>query len=234
MLKVGIMQPYFMPYIGYWQLLSAVDVFVILDDVNYIKKGWINRNRILINGIEKFFILPLVKVSQNKKINELYIFQPEQSKKELWKKIGYAYGKAKEYKSASKMLEKVIFDENVKLSKYIENSIRYICKEFEMNTTILVSSELEKNNYLTGQDRIVDICKRVGGDFYINPIGGKKLYDVKLFNENGIELKFIKAENMVYEKIRLDLHENLSLIDTLFWIDREQVMDCFMKYSLVD
>ena len=120
MVKVGIMQPYFMPYIGYWQLINAVDIFVILDDVNYIKKGWINRNRILINGQEKFFIIPLEKVSQNKKINELDIFQPGQTKKDLWKKIELSYKRADEYDNAAKLLKRVIDEGSIKISKYIE------------------------------------------------------------------------------------------------------------------
>lgn len=234
MFKVGIMQPYFMPYIGYWQLINAVDVFVILDDVNYIKKGWINRNKILINGQEKFFIIPLEKASQNKKINELDIFQPEQTKKDLWKKIELSYKKADEYDNAAKLLKSVIGDRSIKISKYIENSIRGVCKELDIDTKIMVSSEIVKDNCLTGCNKIMEICKRLGGNFYINPIGGKKLYDRDFFAGKGVELKFIMTENIMYEQGGKEFYPFLSFIDILCWNDKERIRDYLTKYTLID
>jgi len=234
MVKVGIMQPYFMPYIGYWQLINAVDIFVILDDVNYIKKGWINRNRILINGQEKFFVIPLEKISQNKKINELDIFQPEQTKKDLWKKIELSYKRADEYGNAKKLLKDVIGEGSIKISKYIENSILSVCKELNIDTKIMVSSEIVKDNCLTGCNKIMEICKRLEGDFYINPIGGQKLYDRDFFTGNGMELKFIKTENIVYKQGGKEFHPFLSFIDVLCWNSKEQIRDYLTKYTLID
>ncbi len=234
MVKVGIMQPYFMPYIGYWQLINAVDIFVILDDVNYIKKGWINRNRILINGQEKFFIIPLEKVSQNKKINELDIFQPGQTKKDLWKKIELSYKRADEYDNAAKLLKRVIDEGSIKISKYIENSIRSVCKEFDIDTKIMVSSEIVKDNSLTGRDKIIEICKKLGGDFYINPIGGKELYDKDFFHGYDVELKFIMTEDIVYKQGEKEFHPFLSFIDMLCWNDKERIGEYLTKYTLTD
>lgn len=228
------MQPYFMPYIGYWQLINAVDIFVILDDVNYIKKGWINRNRILINGQEKFFVISLEKVSQNKKINELDIFQPEQTKKNLWEKIELSYRRADEYYSMSKLMERIVYDRSIRISKYIENSIRCICKEFDIDTKIMVSSEIVKDNCLTGHDRILEICKRLGGDLYINLVGGKKLYDRAFFQSNEMVLKFLVPGDVVYRQGEEKFHPNLSFIDMLYWNSKEQIKNYLKRYELTD
>lgn len=232
-MKIGIMQPYFMPYIGYWQLINAVDVFVIYDDVNYINKGWINRNRILINNQENRFIIPLLEASQNKKINELDIFEPEQTKKALWKKIEFAYKKSREYEQVCTMVKDIIRHDSVKISEYIENSIRVICQQLSIDTRIVVSSDIEKDIGLRGQDKIIEICKKLGGDFYINPIGGKELYNAEVFEKQGILLKFIKTQEIIYKQGDSQFHADLSFLDMLFWNEKSQIKDYLERYTLI-
>lgn len=231
-MKIGIMQPYFMPYIGYWQLINEVDVFIILDDVNYIKKGWINRNRILINGQEGYFILPIVKASQNKKINELEIFNPQASKEEIWKKIELSYKKSWQYQDISDIIREVILYDDVNISRYIENSIKQMCSLLNIETEILVSSKIAKDNSLKAQERIIDICKTIGGDYYINPIGGKELYDAKSFCSHGIKLNFLRTGQISYNQHEQEFHANLSLIDVLFWNSIEQIQEYLQRFTL--
>ena len=234
MVKVGIMQPYFMPYIGYWQLLQAVDKFVILDDVNYIKKGWINRNQIIVNNSASFFTIPLVKASQNKLIKDIDIFEPNTAKEKLWRQLELAYANAQEYKSWSGFLKDLVFFEEKNLSGYIENSIRRIEKEFGMNTEILLSSELNKNEALRGEERILNICKILGADLYINPIGGKMLYHAESFMEYGMELKFIRMENLQYKQRQVAFIPNLSMFDVLFYNEKSKIQEFLRMYELVD
>lgn len=234
MVKVGIMQPYFMPYIGYWQLLQAVDKFVILDDVNYIKKGWINRNQIIVNNSASFFTIPLVKASQNKLIKDIDIFEPNTAKEKLWRQLELAYANAQEYKSWSVFLKDLVFFEEKNLSGYIENSIRRIEKEFGMNTEILLSSELNKNEALRGEERILNICKILGAELYINPIGGKMLYHAEAFMEYGMELKFIRTENLEYKQRQEAFIPNLSMFDVLFCNEKSKIQEFLRMYELVD
>lgn len=226
------MQPYFMPYIGYWQLINAVDVFIILDDVNYIKKGWINRNRILINGQEGYFVLPIVKASQNKKINELEIFNPQVSKEELWKKVELSYKKSKEYLNISDIVKDIILFEEVNIGGYIENSIKEMCRILNIKTEILVSSRIVKDNSLKAQDRIIEICQKMGGDYYINPIGGKELYNAESFDSRGIKLNFLRTGQIDYNQNETEFHANLSLIDVLFWNDIELIQKYLQQFTL--
>ena len=93
-MKIAIMQPYFFPYLGYWQLMNIVDKFVIYDDVNYIKRGWINRNRILVEGKPFYIHVPVMKASQNKIINEMEVFVDSSLRKKELKTIELAYKKA--------------------------------------------------------------------------------------------------------------------------------------------
>jgi len=133
-MKVAIMQPYLFPYIGYFQLVEAVDYFVILDEVNFIKRGWINRNRILISNKEHTFTLPLQKASQNKLIKELELFKPDSSKEKLLTTIRHAYSKAPEFEGVFPVLEEIILSQENILSPYIANSIRKITNILDIKT----------------------------------------------------------------------------------------------------
>lgn len=169
-MKLGIMQPYFLPYIGYFQLIKAVDKYVIYDDVNYIKKGWINRNNILCNGQAHLFSISLRGASQNKLINEIEI-SDDFSK--FRKMIELSYRKAPYFEEVFKLLNSIIDYPNKNLSLFLANSIKEICKYLSIDTEIIFSSEIEKNNDLKGQEKILEICKILQAKTYINAIGGQ-------------------------------------------------------------
>ena len=182
------MQPYFMPYIGYWQLLAAVDTYVIYDDVNFIKKGWINRNNILVNGAKQLFTISLEGVSQNKLINEILIADDFAK---LRKTISMAYCKTPYYKETMELLDHIFAFESKNLAKFLENSIRLVADYLGFDTEIILSSDVEKDNLLKGQNKILEICKKLGADTYYNAIGGQDLYNKEDFEQVGINLKFI-------------------------------------------
>lgn len=229
-MKLGIMQPYFMPYIGYWQLMAAVDKYVIYDDVNFIKKGWINRNNILVNGTKQLFTISLEGVSQNKLINEILIADDFVK---LRKTISMAYSKAPYYKETMELLDQIFAFESKNLAKFLENSIRLVVNYLGLKTDILLSSNLEKDNSLKGQDKILDICKCLNADVYYNAIGGQELYDKEKFKVNGIDLYFIQSELTDYPQFKNEFVPGLSIIDVLMFNTLDEVKEMIKQFILI-
>ena len=221
---VGIMQPYFMPYIGYWQHINAVDTYVLYDDVNFIKRGWINRNRILNNGKEYLFTLPLLNASQNRLICE-HKFVDEADKQKLWGVVSNAYRRSPEWKNVSELMKEIILFPSMDLTEYIYNATVKVCEYLDIKTKIMLSSELDNDKTLKAQHKILDICKMLGADIYINPSGGVDLYDDILFAEGGVELKFIFPVLNEYEQQAEEFIPGLSMIDVLFSVPREELIE---------
>lgn len=231
-MKVAIMQPYFLPYLGYFQLINAVDVFVLYDDVNYINKGWINRNNILINNKATLFTIPLSQSSQNKLICENQLVEDEKWKVKFLKTLSYSYNKSPYFKDTYSILEEIIRYNEINLSKYIHYSITRICKHLGIDTKLISSSSIYHNNHLNGQDRIIDICIREDADLYINAIGGKQLYDKSSFNRNNIELCFLETNSIKYLQYGNDFIPNLSIIDLLMFNSLDDIRAFLDDYTL--
>lgn len=232
-IKIGVMQPYFFPYIGYWQLMNAVDKYVIFDDVNYINKGWINRNRILINGQPNFFNLPLVGASQNKLINEIEVNKQEKSYLKNLRTVEMAYKKAPYFQEVFSLFEKVIQSDEINLAKYLKNSIEIVSRYLSINTELLLSSEIEKNCSLKGQEKILEICKNLGGTEYYNAIGGVELYSQDLFRSNGINLSFVKTNNIEYKQYENEFCPGLSILDVMMFNSPEEIRMFLDDFELV-
>ena len=168
--KVGIMQPYFMPYIGYWQLMNVVDTYVIYDDVNYIKRGWINRNRILIDGEPRYFNIPIQGVSQNKLIKDVDCCLSDELIEKRLRTIELAYRRAKYFEDIFPMIDRIINCGDIAIVDLIEKSFLEITKYLDITTEIIRSSSLDKDNSLKGQNKILNICKVLGANEYYNAV----------------------------------------------------------------
>jgi hypothetical protein len=232
-MKVAIMQPYFLPYISYFQLINAVDVFVIYDDVNYIKKGWINRNTILLNGKGFLFNIPLQEMSQNKAINQIHIEENSKWKKKLLKTITLSYKKAPFFAEVFPIIENIIEQEEKNLAKFITYSLTEICNFLSIKTNIVISSDIEKNNNLKGQHKIIEICKKVRGDNYINAIGGVVLYDKDVFLKCDISLSYIKSNTIIYSQFKNEFIPWLSIIDIMMFNSAKQIKNFLSQYDLI-
>ena len=232
-MKTAIMQPYFFPYLGYFQMFSAVDKFVLLDDVNFIMRGYINRNSILLNGKAHKFSIPLEKPSQNKLINEIKLNFSLKDKENFLKTIQLAYKKAPFYKDFYPILESIVLNEENDLTKYLKFSFEKAKEYLNLDTEILISSEIEKDNTLKAQDRIIEINKKLGSTTYINAIGGQELYNRDDFKAVGMELKFIKMKPVEYKQFKNEFVPNLSMIDVLMFNSIENILDMLNKYELV-
>ena len=232
-MKLGIMQPYFFPYIGYWQLINAVDKFVLLDDVNFIMRGYINRNNILLNGKAHLFSVPLEKPSQNKLINEIRLNFSNKEKETFLKTITMAYKKAPYFNSIYPIIERIIKNPQNDLTQYIKFSIEEIKNYLNIKTEIKLSSDIKKDNTLKAQDRILEINKNLKSNIYINAIGGQELYDTQEFKKNGIDLYFIKTKYFKYQQFKNEFVPNLSIIDILMFNPIEKIKEILDNYELI-
>ncbi len=233
-MKVAIMQPYLFPYIGYWQLLNAVDKFVVLDDVNFIVRGYINRNRILLNGKPYRFTIPMKAASQNRLIKDTKLHFNEQEKMKFLGVLECAYKKAPFYSKVMPMLERIIRNPEDDLTEYIYYSLEILKNYMDINTELYKSSELEKDNSLRAQDRIIEICRRMKADIYINPCGGRQLYTHEEFENQKMQLFFLDTieEEIFYEQGQKGFEKNLSIIDVMMFNDVQQMKTLLNKYEL--
>ena len=232
-MKLGIMQPYFLPYIGYWQLINAVEKYIICDDVNFIKCGWVNRNKILINGEGKLRNLQMHKASQNKFINQLEVQGNPVYNKGLLKTLETCYKKAPHYEDVFPVIESIITLDEKNLARYLEFSIRRVCEYLSIDTDFIVSSTITKNNDLHGQDKVIEICKVLGADEYINAIGGQALYSPEDFAAQGIQIKFLKTGEIRYQQFKNEFVPNLSIIDVMMFNSLEEICELMDDYELV-
>lgn len=226
------MQPYFLPYIGYWQLMNVVDKYVIYDDVNYINRGWINRNRILLNDEPQYFNIPMLGASQNKLINEIEVNNEKKVIDKNLRKLQMAYKRAPYYGVVYPMIEKIMTSGKADLASYITESIMIISEYLDIKTELIISSSLDKNVNLKGQDKIIEICKLLQASEYYNAIGGRELYSFEMFRKNDIELKFLKTQEISYKQMNENFYPNLSILDVMMFNSKEEVKNMMNQYEL--
>ncbi len=234
-MKLSIMQPYFFPYLGYWQLIASSDAFVIYDDVNFIKGGWINRNRYLYQGEAKYFNITMSGASPNKKINEISLMRSPRFHpgKKLLSTLQMAYQKAPMYHEILPVLETIILHPEDNLARYLEYSICALCDYLEIDTKILVSSQItQKDSRLAKEKKVIDICRCLGADTYINAIGGQALYSREEFEQAGICLYFIRMNPIEYPQFQSPFIPGLSIIDVLMFNDKQTVRQFLTEYTL--
>jgi hypothetical protein len=231
-MKLAIMQPYFFPYIGYWQLLHAVDRFVIYDDVNYIKGGWVNRNRILINDKPAYMTVPLHQASPFKRICDTNLQASPVWRDKMMKMIEMTYRRAPFFQDIFPVVEKLIRFESDNLSDYLVNQLQTLAALFGITAQFVLTSRCYENNNLAGQNRVLDICKKEGAATYINPRGGTDLYDRAVFEERGVELKFIMPFSIAYEQFGATHVPWLSIIDIMMFNSKNQLSVLLNRYEL--
>ena len=235
-MKLAIMQPYIFPYIGYFQLINAVDKFIFYDDVNFIKKGWINRNNILLNNKAFLFSVPLQNGSPNKLINEIEISKEhfEKWRNKFYKTIHRAYGKAVNYKDVFNLIQETMGKNLIKISDIAVESINNVCTYLKLDTVFELSSNLYSDSLgIKKAERLIDICLKNRAEEYINPIGGEKLYKKEDFEKEGIKLSFIKSNTIKYKQFNNTQIPNLSIIDVLMFNSIKDIKEILQNYTLI-
>lgn len=229
------MQPYFMPYIGYFQLIKIVDKFIFYDDVTFIKQGWINRNKILINNQAKMFSIPLSNASSHVLIKDVLISEIAYQKwrKSFLNSIVFSYKKAKNYSEINALIEKILEKRPETISELAIKSVVEVAKYLDLKTEFQICSDVYSNTYLSGQNRVLDICINEKAITYINPVGGMELYSKSVFQEKNIELFFIKANKSVYPQFSEEFVPFLSIIDVLMFNDLEDIHKQLDNFTLL-
>ena len=222
-MKIAVMQPYFFPYIGYFQLINTVDKFIIYNDVNYINRGWINRNNILINNAPFCLTVPLSKASQNKLIHEVEILDDLKWKKKLKKTIELSYVKAPFFEEINSLLDNLLKQNFQTVSEFNVAGIIEVCNYLSIKTIIKENSQHYQNSELSGQERILDICIKESATHYINPIGGINLYDKNFFLEKNVNISFLQTTSIYYKQLHNEFVPSLSIIDVLMFCSKNQI-----------
>lgn len=225
-------QPYFLPYLAWWQLIKASDLFLISDDYNFIRGGWICRNRILVEGKPFFFRIEVKKRSSYKLIKNMEIIPLKIGKK--LKTLEFAYHKAPYFNNGMSLAERILRYPETNLADFLENSIKEVCSFLNITTPLKRSSELVGNAMYKREERIYDACGRMGADTYINAIGGMKLYDTAGFRNHGITLKFLKSGLPEYKQFGKPFVERLSILDAIMFNSTETLQTMLDDYTLID
>lgn len=221
------MQPYFLPYIGYFQLIAAVDQFIVYDNIKYTKKGWINRNRFLQNGQDVMFSLSLKKGSDSLDVVEREL-AADFDRTKLLNQFKGAYSHAPQFDLTYPVLEQIVRHEDNNLFGYINHSIVRLCVHLDIKTEIRVSSEIDIDHELKGQDKVLALCNAIGADVYTNPIGGTGLYSKRDFSLQGIDLQFIKSRDLIYSQCSGQFVPWLSIVDVLMFNSKEIICEDYL------
>lgn len=229
-MRIGVMQPYVFPYIGYFQLIRDVDVFVVFDDVSFRKRSWINRNRILLNNSDYLFSMELEKASSLKKINEIHVGNNRET---LLKTIRHAYSHAPHYNEVMPLIEDLMRHEERQLALYLTHQLKSISRYLGLHTRFVLSSDITKDNDLKAQEKILDICKALGANSYSNAIGGQHLYCAHYFAEQGIDLKFIESDYIKYRQFGAEFIPWLSIIDVIMFNSTVQIRTMLDAYHRI-
>ena len=229
----AIMQPYFFPYIGYFQLMRAVDTFVFYDDAQYMKGGWINRNRILHNGEPAWLTLPVRRASLTLAINQRdYLFDGE-AICSLKKRLHDCYQKAPEFDSAFPFVCDLLEFGNPNVAAFNAHVLEGVARYLGLGCRFLASSAIEKPAGLKGQAKVIEICKRLGASRYVNPSGGVDLYTRGEFACAGIELQFLEAKPASYKQFDAAHQPFLSIIDVLMFNSIERIQTLLDDFRLI-
>ncbi len=228
------MQPYFFPYIGYWQLIQAVDTFVVYNNIQFTKKGWFHRNNILLNGGKKLFTLPLKKDSDYLDVQDRKLAPSSETQiNKILRQIQAGYSKASYFSDVYPIIEDIFLFNDKNLFNYILNSIIKVSGFLELDTKIIKSSNIDINHNLKSQEKVIAICKELKADLYVNSIGGKNLYDKSQFASEHIFLKFLKSKIPTYKQFENKFIPSLSIMDIMMFNSKNDIKKMLTEYQLL-
>jgi hypothetical protein len=233
--RLAIMQPYIFPYIGYFQLMRATDRFVIYDDVTFIKQGWIARNRILINGEPSFFVVPVRHASSSVAIRETKIDDGPQHRQwvaKLLKTVDNAYRRAPHFARVFPLVESVFAAPATHVAELAVASLKAVAAYLDLDVQWVETSGLYGNAALSGEDRVLAICRAEGASEYVNPSGGRALYHRDRFAARGVRLSFLQPQAIEYRQFNGPFVPWLSIVDVLMFNDRETARAMLDRYDL--
>lgn len=234
-MKVALMQPYFFPYIGYFQLIQAVDEFVIFDNAQYIRRGWMNRNRILNGQKEIAYInMPIQKADRETKIKDIIVNHNSDWKEKIYHQLNY-YRKAPNYDFVMESLNECLNINNDSLSQFNTIVLKRICDLLEIDTKITVlSEEIPMINEANAADEWgIKVAKALNATTYINAIGGIEFYNQQKYNANNLDIQFIKPVLKPYKQFNNVFITGLSIIDVMMFNNPEEIKEMLEIHELI-
>ncbi len=228
MKSVAIMQPYFFPYIGYFQLIAAVDLFILYDNIKYTKKGWINRNRILQNGKDVMFSLPLKKNSDSLNVCEREL-AADFNRNKLLHQFKNAYRHAPYFTQTFPLIEQIVAYDQTNLFQFLHHSIVKICDYLGITTNVVISSSIKIDHALKNQDKVLALCAAVSASVYVNAIGGIDLYSKETFQDKGLVLKFIQSKPFEYSQFGQAFVPWLSIVDVMMFNPMDKIISSITR-----
>ena len=232
-MMIAVMQPYLFPHLPYYQLMYAVDKFVVADDMAYIKQGWINRNRLLINGVAAYFTVPVRRHSADALIRDVMIDDAGRWRLTMVRTISNFYRRAPHFDDVFPMVERVLCGSFTGISEMARASLIEVFRYLALPIDLVPSSAVYQNAHLKGQARVIDICRTEAASEYINSLGGWELYSPAAFESHGIRLRFLKPDEIQYPQFDGPFLPSLSVIDALMFNSRSQVEGLLKRYQLL-
>ena len=255
-MKLAIMQPYFLPYIGYFQAISAVDKYILYSNLNYIKDGWIHKNRILnINGTAFPITVLVANKSSFMKICDINLVSNKPWRKKILHSIYYNYKFSAFFDEIYTLVERVINYDTENLSTLNERCVVTVCQFLDISTEIVhdnsIYADIEEKllkvdlndysefPYLADRKpikkvlRVIEICRRENAKIFINAIGGQALYNKNEFASYNINLNFIRTRDFIYPQKSNKFVPNLSIIDVLMNWGKEKTKSLLHEYDLI-
>lgn len=232
-MKLAVMQPYFLPYVGYYQLIAAVDLFIVYDNIKYTKKGWINRNRMLQNGKDVTFSLPLKSDSDSRDVCQRELSN-DFNRSKLLNQFKGAYQRAPYFEPTFPLIEEIVYHKSTNLFQFLKHSIVKTCKHLGITTEIKNSSEIAIDHSLKNQEKVLALCEAVAATTYVNAIGGMDLYSREIFQNRAIDLRFIQSRPFEYPQMGDAFVPWLSIIDVMMFNQIEAIQTCIStNYELI-
>jgi hypothetical protein len=226
---LAVMQPYLFPYLGYFQLAHHCDKFVLYDDVNFIKGGYINRNNILSNGQKQMFTLPIEKASSFAKINELHFAA---NRKKIVKSIEQNYRKAPNFDAVMPMINEIFTAKETQVARLCRDSIVAVYDYLAIELDYCFSSELDYDKSAPAAEKLYAMCSLLNADKYCNMKNGEALYKKEQFKAKNIELSFLDMADLSYPQGKHEFVSHLSIIDVLMWNSKDDAKTLMQKYII--
>ncbi len=227
-MKLAIMQPYFLPYIGYFQLIEHVDEFVVYDNIQYTKSGWINRNRLLRDGRDQLFTLPLKHDSDVLNVVDREL-SPAFRRDKLLNQVREAYRQAPHFSTVFPLIEDIVLFKDPNLFAYVFHSLKRVLKHLDIITPITISSSISLDHGLKGQEKVLAMCRALGAVEYVNPVGGMELYSRDAFRHQGIELRFLPPRLQAYSQLGQVFVPGLSILDVMMFNSVKDIREDLLK-----
>jgi hypothetical protein len=230
-MKLAVWQPYFFPYIGYFQAVNAVDAFCFFDDVNFIKKGFIHRNSLLVNKTPFQFSVPLLNASQNRLIIDTKLAEAYPAwKKSFFELLRHNYGKSPRFNGVMELIQEALVGDTI--SSIAEKSVVHTAEYLGLAVKFSRSSSYDYDRGRSAQEKVIQLANLHHASEVLNPIGGRALYNPADFEQNGLVIRFFEMNEPSLNKQFGDGLAKLSILHWLFNFDADTIKQALLEVQI--